>query len=148
MNSRAHGRASFVLIEVVLIAAGACGWFDDESPGTATLILDGNGQTRAPVVVSREFTSVVRGPGDVDVHLVEADTTLRSLPFDTVYDIRGQQRFYVLIEGAEPSGAEVWMKVRIDQNELYNELRDPVEKPHVFIYAFNQRILFDPNVRR
>ena len=66
---------------MVLIAVGACDWFDDESPDTATLILDGNGQTRAPVVVSREFTPVVRGPGDVEIHLAKADTTLRSLPF-------------------------------------------------------------------
>ena len=64
MNSQAHARASLVLIEVALIAVGACDWFDDESPGTATLILDGNGQIQAPVVVSRQFTPVVRGPGD------------------------------------------------------------------------------------
>ena len=133
---------------VVLIAVGACDWFDDESPDTATLILDGNGQIRAPVVVSREFTPVARGPGDVDIHLAKADTTLRSLPFDTAYDIRGPQRFYVLIEGAEPPGAEVWMRVRIDQNEHYNELRDPAETPHMFIYAFNQPHLLDLERRR
>ena len=79
---------------------------------------------------------------------MKADTTLRSLPFGTVYDIGGRQRFYVLIEGAELSGAEVWMKVRIDQNKLYNELRDPAEEPHVFIYAFNQPFLLDPELRR
>ena len=133
---------------MVLIAVGACDWFEDESPDTATLILDGNGQTRAPVVVSREFTPVVRGPGDVEIHLAKADTTVRSLPFDTTYDIRGPKRFHVLIEGADPPGAEVWMRVRIDQNELYNELRDPAETPHVFIYAFNQPHLLDLERRR
>lgn len=130
------------------MAVGACDWFDDESPDTATLILEGTGQIQAPVVVSREFTPVVRGPGDVDIHLTSADTSLRSLPFDTVYDIRGPQRFYVRIERAEPPGAEVWMRVSIDQNEHYNERRDPAETPHVFIYAFNQPALLDPGRRR
>ncbi|MDE0073611.1 MAG: hypothetical protein OXR82_02360 [Gammaproteobacteria bacterium] len=133
---------------MALLAVGACDWFDDESPDTATLILQGSGEVQAPVVVSREFTPVMRGPGDVDIHLTRADTTLRSLPFDTVYDIRGPQRFYVLIERAEPSGAEVWMRVSIDQNEHYNELRAPAETPHLFIYAFNQPHLLDLERRR
>lgn len=133
---------------MLLIAVGACGWFDDESPDTATLILEGNGEIQAPVVVSREFTPVVRGPGDVNIHLAKADTTLRALPFDTVYDIRGPRRFYVRIERAEPPGAEIRMRVSIDQNELYNELRDPAEMPHVFVYAFNQPALLDLQRRR
>jgi hypothetical protein len=40
------------------------------------------------------------------------------------------------------------MRVRIDQNDLYNELRDPAETPHVFIYAFNQPHLLDLERRR
>ena len=122
-----------------VVWAGGCGWFDDPSPDTARIVLEGEPGATVRVVASTKFIAGRTEGRKLTVELFQADTTLRTLPFDTVYSIRGDQRFFLEVARsdslAEPS---VQVRVFLDDDERFKRQGVLRETPIRFVFLFNQ----------
>ena len=117
----------------------ACDWFDDPSPDTARLRLEGDPGAVVRLVTSVQFLAARTPSGEVRVQLLSADTSRRALPFDTVYTIRGYQRFFAEAARADADVASFRMRVFLDRVPRFDEV-GPLREgaPYRFLYALNQ----------
>ena len=128
----------------LLFAAGGCSWFDDSSPETVRVLLEGQG-SGFQVVTSTEFVAATNEVGRLAVQVFDADTAAVSLPFERTWNIAEDQRFF--FEGMPAdSSATITVRVRVflDDSEAYDRMvLTRINDPARFVYLFNQQILQD-----
>lgn len=130
------------------LTLGACGFLDNPTPSEATLTLTGESGAEVKVVVSTTFIATRAGPGQpILPQLFEADTLVRSLPFDTTWDIRDGNRFFAEIDTVAAGVPESFrMRVSLDDDQRYDEGGSLRERVFKFLFIFNQAIVSDEDV--
>ena len=125
----------------VALVAGGCGWFDDPSPATVSVTLDGQADSFI-IITSTEFFATTNEAGDLGVQVFNSDTTIISFPFERSWDIRDEGRFLLLGMPADSGAVTVRLRVLLDGDEDYDaSVRALIDDPVRYIYLFNQNIL-------
>lgn len=135
------------LVAAALLLQGGCGFFDNPTPSEARLTVTGESGAEVRIVTSKKFVATQQTGDQVKAELLAADTLVRTLPFDTVYDIRGDLRFYARIDtvgSTVPSGFR--LRVALDEEVRYDQEGSLVARVFRFLYVFNQAILTDGEV--
>ena len=125
----------------VALVAGGCGWFDDPSPATVSVTLDGQADSFV-IITSTEFFATTNEAGDLGVQVFNSDTTIISFPFERSWDIQDKGRFLLLGMPADSGAVTVRLRVLLDGDEDYDaSVRALINDPVRYIYLFNQNIL-------
>ena len=125
----------------VALVAGGCGWFDDPSPATVSVTLDGQADSFV-IITSTEFFATTNEAGDLGVQVFNSDTTIISFPFERSWDIQDKGRFLLLGMPADSGAVTVRLRVLLDGDEDYDaSVRALIDDPVRYIYLFNQNIL-------
>ena len=125
----------------VALVAGGCGWFDDPSPATVSVTLDGQADSFV-IITSTEFFATTNEAGDLGVQVFNSDTTIISFPFERSWDIQDEGRFLLLGMPADSGAVTVRLRVFLDGDEDYDaSVRALIDDPVRYIYLFNQNIL-------
>ena len=125
----------------VALVAGGCGWFDDPSPATVSVTLDGQADSFV-IITSTEFFATTNEAGDLGVQVFNSDTTIISFPFERSWDIQDKGRFLLLGMPADSGAVTVRLRVLLDGDEDYDvSVRALIDDPVRYIYLFNQKIL-------
>lgn len=124
-----------------LLSITACNWFDDPSPDEARLMIDGPADTRVQLITSTKFVAGVRSSGVTEVAIIEADTLNATLPFESTYRIRDDQRFLAWTSHLDADLETLQMRVFLDGAKEFDE-SGPLETgiDYRFVYTFNQRL--------
>ena len=123
------------------LVAGGCGWFDDPSPATVSVTLDGQADSFV-IITSTEFFATTNEAGDLGVQVFNSDTTIISFPFERSWDIQDKGRFLLLGMPADSGAVTVRLRVLLDGDEDYDaSVRALIDDPVRYIYLFNQNIL-------
>ena len=123
------------------LVAGGCGWFDDPSPATVSVTLDGQADSFV-IITSTEFFATTNEAGDLGVQVFNSDTTIISFPFERSWDIQDEGRFLLLGMPADSGAVTVRLRVLLDGDEDYDaSVRALIDDPVRYIYLFNQNIL-------
>ena len=76
------------------------------------------------------------------VQVFGSDTTKISLPFDRTWNIREDQRFFMVGIPADSTGVPMRLRVHLDGDEsVDNNVLARINTPVRFMYIFNQQIL-------
>ena len=122
---------------------GACDWFEDPTPDVIRITLEGSG-ARFMVITSTEFFATSDEQGALTAEVFRADTTNVTLPFDGNWNIKEDQRFYLVAVPAESATATVRVQVFLDEDqEIDNTLEAGPDNPVRYMYLFNQHVLVD-----
>ena len=123
------------------LVTGGCGWFDDPSPATVSVTLDGQADSFV-IITSTEFFATTNEAGDLGVQVFNSDTTIISFPFERSWDIQDEGRFLLLGMPADSGAVTVRLRVLLDGDEDYDaSVRALIDDPVRYIYLFNQNIL-------
>jgi hypothetical protein len=134
-------RTAVVLVSASLLAGGCDVLITDPTPEEARLVIQGAGDTPVRVIVSTEFVAQVNELGQTEVVIFAADTVITSLPYETVYVIRDDQRFFAEAARQDADVESVQMQVFIDGRRQFDEGGMLLEnQPYRFVYTFNQAI--------
>jgi hypothetical protein len=122
-----------------LFALGGCGIFgDDPTPEFVTMRVTGEAPGPVSLVLSTFFNTGVDELGINRVSLGFADTLSVALPWDTVVDVRVQQRFFAEITAPEADTANARLAVDVDGRSVFDETRlVSAADPFRFLYLFN-----------
>lgn len=127
---------------IVLMAAllgGGCGLLDDPSPNEARLMIQGEPGKPVRVIISTEFVAQVNEQGQTGITIFAADTLVTELPFERLYGIEEDQRFFAEAARLDADLESVQMQVFIDGNKRFDEGGSLLESaPYRFVYTFNQ----------
>lgn len=133
--------AWFTGIIVVLLTASGCEIFEDRTPDNIFFHLEGTPGGVVQVLYSKKFVAGVDETGVTRVEVFEADTAIHTVPFDTVIDVRIEQRILIQAQPLmETDTLDVDARVDVDDRNLYEEsgkLYPTV--PWRFLYQFNHR---------
>lgn len=135
-----------VLATCVLLAltAAACDWLEDPSPDVIRITLEGSGGASFMVITSTEFFATSDEQGALTAEVFAADTAVVTLPFDRNWNIKEDQRFYMVGVPVDSATATVRVQVYLDEDQ---EIDDTVEagpdNPVRYMYLFNQHVLVD-----
>lgn len=133
-------RTAVVLVSASLLAGG-CDLINDPTPDEARLVIQGAGDTPVRVIISTEFVAQINQLGQTEVVIFAADTIITSLPYETVYEIREDQRFFAEAARQDADLESVHMQVFIDGRRQFDEGGRLLEnQPYRFVYTFNQAI--------
>ena len=122
---------------------GACDWFEDPTPDVIRITLEGSG-ARFMVITSTEFFATSDEQGALTAEVFRADTTNVTLPFDGNWNIKEDQRFYLVAIPANSATATVRVQVFLDEDqEIDNTLEAGPDNPVRYMYLFNQHVLVD-----
>jgi hypothetical protein len=133
-------RTAVVLVFASLLAGG-CDLVNDPTPEEARLVIQGAGDTPVRVIISTEFVAQVNQLGQTEVVIFAADTVITSLPYETVYEIREDQRFFAEAARLDADLESMQMQVFIDGRRQFDEGGRLLEdQPYRFVYTFNQAI--------
>ena len=126
---------------LVVGSAVGCDWFDDPSPDEIRIRLDGDAET-ITLITSTEFVAARDEAGRMRVQVFGSDTTQISLPFDRTWNIREDQRFFMVGIPADSAGVPMRLRVHLDGDEsVDNNVLARINTPVRFMYIFNQQIL-------
>jgi hypothetical protein len=135
-------KAAIVLL--ASLAASACNWFEDPAPNKARLVVQGEAGKMVRLIVSTRFAAAVNEQRQTRVEIFDSDTIVTTLPFERVYTIEDDQRFFVETSRLDTDLQNVHMQVFIDDRRQFNEVGALLaEAPYRFVYAFNQVITRD-----
>ena len=135
-----------VLAACVLLAltVGACDWFEDPSPDVIRITLEGSSGTRFLVITSTEFFATSDEQGALTAEVFRADTLPVTLPFDGNWNIKEEQRFYMVGIPVDSAGATVRVQVFLDEDQAIDDtLEAGPDNPVRYMYLFNQHVLVD-----
>jgi hypothetical protein len=133
-------RLAIVLIVSGLLVSG-CDLFENPAPDEARLIIQGDTGKLVRVIVSTSFVAAITPEGQTRVAVFAADTFLTRLPFDTVYDIERDQRFFAETARLDTDLQTVSMQVFVGRRKQFEEGGVLLEgRPYRFAYTFNQPI--------
>lgn len=120
-----------------------CVWWEDPSPDMVRVTIEGEAESFL-VVTSRQFFATNNEAGNMSVQLFEADTTVVTFPFDQTWDIREEQRFFLMGMPVDSSAVNVQVRIYLDGDKDFDRNVDAViDDPVRYIYLFNQQILQD-----
>lgn len=137
-----NGKATLLL--AVLAGTAACGLIEDPSPNEARLVVEGEAGKQVRIIVSTEFVAAVNEVGQTRVVLIESDTLVTTLPYESRYRIEEDQRFFADVSRLEDDLESVHMEVVIDGRVEFAEGGVLLEgQPYRFVYTFNQMITRD-----
>ena len=126
---------------LVALVTGGCGWFDDPSPATVSVTLDGQADSFV-IITSTEFFATTNEAGGLGVQVFNSDTTIISFPFERSWDIQDKGRFLLLGMPGDSGAVTVRLRVLLDGDEDYDaSVRALIDDPVRYIYLFNQNIL-------
>ena len=127
-----------VLVPVVLAGCGIFG--DDPTPEFITMQVSGDTGSPVTLVLSTFFNTGIDELGVNRVNLGFADTLDVVLPWDTVVDVRIQQRFFAELTAPALDTANARMLVDVDGRSLFDDTRAiSADDPFRFLYLFNVR---------
>jgi hypothetical protein len=131
-------RTTIVLMAAALLAGG-CGLLENPSPNEARLVIEGEAGKPVRVIISTEFVAQVNELGQTGISIFAADTLVTNLPYERVYGIREDQRFFAEAARLDADLESVQMQVFIDGNKRFDEGGSLLEsQPYRFVYTFNQ----------
>lgn len=133
--------AWFAGVAAVLLTAGGCEIFEDRTPENIFFRMDGTSGDPVSVIYSKKFVAGVDELGVTQVEIFESDTVLHTVPFDTVIDVRIEQRMFIQAEPlTETDTLSIDARVDVDDRNLYDQSgRLYPTEPWRFLYQFNQR---------
>ena len=132
-------RVSILFVASLLV--GACGWFDEPVPDEARLLVEGEAGREVRIIISTRFVASVNEEGQTRVVLFSADTVVAQLPFEAVYPIDGDQRFFAETSRLETDLPNVRVRVYLDDRKEFDELGPLLpDQPYRFVYTFNQLV--------
>jgi hypothetical protein len=136
-----------VLLVSLSLASAACSWFDSPAPDEARLVIEGDPGTTVRVIVSTRFLAAVNDRGQTRVEIFQSDTIVATLPYDRVYTIEDDQRFFAETARLEADLANLRMQVFIDGRRQFDEVGALIANaPYRFVYTFNQPLTRDIEV--
>ncbi len=125
---------------LVFGTVAGCGLFDDPSPEEALVRLEGVAGEEVELIVSKQFLTGINSEQITQVELFLSDTIVRMLPFDTLVNIKREQRFFVRTVDADTLSSQVRMQVFIDGTSRYDQSAFVTVRQLLFVFAFNQPI--------
>ncbi|HEX6308541.1 MAG TPA: hypothetical protein VFZ69_10165 [Longimicrobiales bacterium] len=133
-----------IMVALAAVLSGGCGLLDDPTPDEARLVIQGDADKPVRVIISTEFVSQVNEQGQTRVVIFAADTLITTLPYDQVYAITEEQRFFVEAARLDADLDALTMQVFIDRRKLFDEGGRLLESaPYRFVYTFNQPVTRD-----
>lgn len=136
-------RRAFVLI-LASALAGACGWFDEPAPDRARLVIEGEAGKEIRIIVSTRFVAAVNEIGQTRVVLFQADTIVATLPYETVYTIGEDQRFFSETARLEADLQSIRVQIYLDNRKEFDQGGQLLlDQPYRFVYTFNQPVTRD-----
>ncbi|HUG14089.1 MAG TPA: hypothetical protein VMM78_03640, partial [Thermomicrobiales bacterium] len=133
-------RTAIVLVSASLLAGG-CDLLTDPSPDEARLVIQGEAGKPVRVIISTVFVAQVDENQRTRVVIIEADTMVTTLPYETVYAIDEDQRFFAEAARLDDDLETVHMQVFIDRRMEFDEGGVLLEShPYRFVYTFNQPV--------
>lgn len=135
----AHARAAAGVL--LLLGATACNWFDDPSPDEARLMIDGPAGTTVQLVTSTSFVAARRTDGVTEVEIIDSETISATLPFESTYGIRDEQRFLAWTSQLDSDVENIRVRVFLDGTKEFDQ-SGPLQEgtDYRFVYAFNQPV--------
>lgn len=133
--------AWFTGILVMLFMASGCEIFEDRTPNNVFFRMDGTSGDVVEVLYSKSFLAGIDEAGVTRVEVFEADTAIHTVPFDTVIDVRIEQRIFIQAKPlTETDTLDIDARVDVDDRNLYDQSgRLYPTVPWLFLYQFNQR---------
>jgi hypothetical protein len=129
------------VLAVILLSAAGCEIFEDREPKDIFFHVEGTPGGVVQVLYSKEFVAGVDEAGVTRVEVFGADTVVHTMPFDTVIDVRIEQRLLIQAQPLmETDTLDLDARVDVDDRNLYDEsgvLYPTV--PWKFLYQFNHR---------
>ncbi|MGH7483662.1 MAG: hypothetical protein ACRELV_16060, partial [Longimicrobiales bacterium] len=113
--------------------------FGDPLPERARVIAEGDATASVRLVFSRSFVAGLGEDGITRVRLLQADTLLRILPFDTTYDLRGRDGIFAELSHAGADLSDVRLRVLLDDDEQFDRAGSlEAGAPYRFLYSLGQ----------
>jgi hypothetical protein len=118
-----------------LVLLQGCGILDEGTPETARLEITGPAED-FQLVTTTDFDVLAAGEEAVNpIHLVSADTSTVSAPYDKSYSLGPRQRFYLKAFSAEGLSQPITVKVLVDGDERYNSTSTLEDSDLEFVYT-------------
>lgn len=138
-------RTLFAFTVLVGTVLGACDWFEDPSPESVRVSIDGTPGDSLVVVTSTVFVAAQNELGETTVNSFDSDTTVWILPVDRTFDIREDQRFLIFGVPRDSTGTvSIDANIRIDSRTPWTADIDVTHvNPFLFLFLFNQEIVSD-----
>ena len=128
---------------MALASLSGCDWFDDPTPELIRVVIDGEAGTQLSLVTATDFLVTADEFGATTVRPTSADTTLVTLPLDSIFHIEGRFQF-VLVGVPADSAATVPLQYdfRInDERSFGGQAEINLTTPLKFLMQFNQPTL-------
>jgi hypothetical protein len=133
-----------LFLGLIALAAGGCEWFDSPAPDEARVLIEGEAGKTVRLITSTKFLAAVTENGQTRVVITVSDTVMATLPFNKVFRIEGDERFFAETTRADADVQTVRMQVYFDGRKEFDEGGAlTAGKPYRFVYTFNQAITRD-----
>jgi hypothetical protein len=139
--SRKRTLGSALLLLPVLLFSVGCGILTTEAgrPESARVVLsqaDG-----LPLRLDTSLNFIVTQSQELNFQELSVDTV--TVPFEKDYDIRQYLRFYVRATNIQPETVTVRMRVNIDGESWYNEMKTlATDETAQFVYRYREPAIF------
>lgn len=132
-------------IVLVFSLLGGCDWFEDPSPESVRVTINGQAGDSLRVITSTVFIATRNELGETTVNSFASDTTVWVLPVNRTFDIREDQRFLILgFPGDSTATIPIDGNIRVDQRSPFTLDVDVTNgQPFRFLFLFNQPIVSD-----
>ncbi len=140
-----HG-LKWVAFALMGLVIGACGWFDDPTPETVRLFMDGDAGKEIEIVVSQAFGATLIEDGGTRVTVGVSDTLIRTMPFDTTIAILGgttpldPARFFFQAKRLNTDLAQFTVEAYLDGVIKYNQSGPLATEVYLWAFTLNQAI--------
>ena len=134
-----------VALALVGISNAACDWFEDPSPETVSVTIEGPAGDSLWVITSTVFVAARNEVGRTTVNPLAADTTVWELPVTRTFDIQADQRFMlVALPGDTARSLPIQANIQVDDRRPFATSIDVTwVEPLRFLFLFNQEIVSD-----
>lgn len=117
----------------LLLVTVGCGLGPPEREEARAVVDGDNSEAPVQIVTSTEFTVAGGGQDGPSVSLFGADTVVRTLPYDTTFDIRTTRRFFVRAQTPEAAtdtpSVDATIRVIVDGEERNRVQGDLATEP-------------------
>lgn len=138
MKRRSYGLA---LCAGLAFALGSCGWFDDPTPKFIRVVIDGEAGKQLRVISSTSFTYSVDEFGGQEVTPSLSDTTIWTLPIDSIVNIEQQFQYLIYAVPTDSSTIPLQFDFRInDERSSRGSAEVNFMTPLRYLMQFNQPV--------
>lgn len=145
-KSRMFGSLIGVIAAGMVLVVGGCGWFDDPTPESVRVQVNGEPNKTVELIVSQAFAAGTREDGASVVTVFGSDTLVSVLPFDTVFTLlgsgsgSGRRRFFMQVGRVADSLSTVEVRAFLDNDLRYDQTGVLEDNFYRWAYAFNEPI--------